>query len=107
AGGFKNDLLALNDQTPHDRRYDRLIEYTKIIRLLLESRVPVSFAGEFYRIEKLQLKPALPPELMPEILMSGSSAAGTAAAEATGATAIRYPEPPENCQPLNGDGPAS
>lgn len=107
AGGFKNDLLALNDQTPHDRRYDRLIEYTKIIRLLLESQVPVSFAGEFYRIEKLQLKPALPPELMPEILMSGSSAAGTAAAEATGATAIRYPEPPENCQPLNGDGPAS
>jgi alkanesulfonate monooxygenase len=102
AGGFKNDLLALNDQTPHDRRYDRLVEYTKIIRLLLESPIPVSFEGEFYRIEKLLLKPALPPELMPEMLMSGSSAAGTAAAEATGATAIRYPEPPENCQPVSG-----
>src|SRR5581483_11809487 len=32
AGGFKNDLAALNDTTPHDRRYDRLIEYTAIIR---------------------------------------------------------------------------
>src|SRR5215813_13915855 len=27
AGGFKNDLVALNDTTPHDRRYDRMIEY--------------------------------------------------------------------------------
>src|SRR3979490_1964275 len=35
AGGFKNDLAALNDQTPHDKRYDRLIEYTTIIQRLL------------------------------------------------------------------------
>src|SRR5579875_493430 len=32
AGGFKNDLAALNDDTPHDSRYERLIEYTTIIR---------------------------------------------------------------------------
>ena len=31
AGGFKNDLEALNDTTPHDQRYARLIEYTTII----------------------------------------------------------------------------
>src|SRR5437660_7699899 len=35
AGGFKNDLLALNDATPHDERYTRLVEYTTIIKLLL------------------------------------------------------------------------
>src|SRR6188768_4183086 len=35
AGGFKNDLTALNDTTPHDSRYDRLAEYTEIIRALL------------------------------------------------------------------------
>src|SRR5262249_13779069 len=28
AGGFKNDLTALNDSTPHDKRYARLTEYT-------------------------------------------------------------------------------
>src|ERR1700740_978014 len=33
AGGFKNDLLALNDTTPHDDRYAKLIEYTTIIKL--------------------------------------------------------------------------
>ena len=31
AGGFVNDLAALNDTTPHDRRYERLVEYTTII----------------------------------------------------------------------------
>ena len=37
AGGFKNDLVALNDTTPHDKRYARLIEYATIINQLLSS----------------------------------------------------------------------
>src|SRR6267154_5188187 len=47
AGGFKNDLAALNDATPHDSRYERLVEYTSIIRRLLEERLPVTFEGKF------------------------------------------------------------
>src|SRR5258706_12042774 len=35
AGGFKNDLAALNDSTPHDNRYYRLWESTTIIQRLL------------------------------------------------------------------------
>src|ERR1700756_3922076 len=31
AGGFRNDLEALGEVTPHDRRYDRLREYATII----------------------------------------------------------------------------
>src|SRR6266550_2120033 len=50
AGGFKNDLVALNDTTPHDKRYDRLIEYTRIIRDLLASSLPVSHEGEYYTV---------------------------------------------------------
>jgi alkanesulfonate monooxygenase len=42
AGGFKNDLTALNDTTPHDNRYDRLVEYTLIIKKLLESPTAVT-----------------------------------------------------------------
>src|SRR5207253_10279167 len=37
AGGFTNDLAALNDHTPHDERYSRLGEYTVIIQGLLAS----------------------------------------------------------------------
>src|SRR5215469_12311643 len=98
AGGFKNDLIALNDTTPHDERYTRLIEYTTIIKLLLSTAAPVSFEGKFYKIENLRMTPPLPPELFPGILMSGSSEAGLAAARAVGATAVKYPKPAKDTE---------
>jgi alkanesulfonate monooxygenase len=96
AGGFKNDLLALDDRTPHDRRYARLTEYTTIIRRLLEGGSPVTFKGEFYAVTNLSLVPALDPALMPRLLLSGSSADGLAAARTLDALPVRYPEPPGN-----------
>jgi alkanesulfonate monooxygenase len=45
AGGFKNDLTALNDLTPHDERYARLVEYTTVVQRLLRTADPVSFFG--------------------------------------------------------------
>jgi alkanesulfonate monooxygenase len=95
AGGFKNDLAALNDRTPHDLRYARLTEYTDIIRRLLKGGSPVTFKGEFYAVTNLSLVPALDPELMPRILLSGSSPEGLAAARALDALPVRYPEPPK------------
>jgi alkanesulfonate monooxygenase len=94
AGGFRNDLLALNDPTPHDQRYERMVEYVEIIQQLLTNEFGVSYSGEFYTIDKLRMRPPLPPELMPGILVSGSSEAGLAAAKALGATAVKYPKPP-------------
>src|SRR5438270_450564 len=94
AGGFKNDLVALNDTTPHDRRYDRLIEYTLIIRELLRGSA-VSFDGAFSQAKNPKLTPAQPGELFPGIFASGSSEAGLAAAKAIGATAVKYPKAPE------------
>ena len=63
AGGFKNDLIALNDTTPHDKRYERLLEYTVILKSVLTGGAPVSFTGQFYRVDKLTLRPPLPSEL--------------------------------------------
>ena len=93
AGGFKNDLTALGDSTPHDNRYRRLIEYTAIVKQLLESRGPVTLDGQFYKVNGLTLNPPLAPQLFPGILISGSSAAGIAAAAEIGATPVKYPEP--------------
>jgi alkanesulfonate monooxygenase len=108
AGGFRNDLIALGDDTPHDRRYDRMTEYTRTIVELLERSSkgqPFSFDGEFYRTDNLKLTPPLPPELLPGIFVSGSSDAGMAASRALGATAIQYPQPPRDYdQPLPDDG---
>src|SRR5262249_22072494 len=57
AGGFKNDLAALADPTPHDRRYDRLREYTEIATQLLAGGGPVSYNGEFYKLDNVRLTP--------------------------------------------------
>ena len=93
AGGFKNDLKALNDPTPHDKRYQRLIEYTTIIQQLLEGASPVGYTGEFYSVHNLTLSPPIPRDLLPGIFVSGSSEAGVAAARVIAGTAIQYPEP--------------
>jgi alkanesulfonate monooxygenase len=106
AGGFKNDLAALNDTTPHDKRYARLVEYTTIIQELLRSPFPVSYHGEFYVVDKLRMAPPLPADLIPGIVVSGSSPAGLTAALALGATAVKYPQPAdceEDCQSEAGE----
>jgi alkanesulfonate monooxygenase len=91
AGGFRLDLKALADETPHDDRYDRLTEYGLIIKALLEGSEPQSFEGEYYTVRNLKMTPPLPPELFPGITVSGSSPAGINAARALEATAVKYP----------------
>jgi len=93
AGGFKNDLEALNDPTPHDERYARLVEYTTLIMQLLGSTRPVTLDGRYYRVTHVKLTPPLDPALKPGVFVSGSSDAGLAAARQLGALAVRYPKP--------------
>jgi alkanesulfonate monooxygenase len=96
AGGFRRDLQALADQTPHDDRYARLVEYTTIVmelaRASMDNRA-VSLQGEYYRVEGLKLMPPVPSEIMPDLFVSGSSEAGMQAARALGAVAVQYPQP--------------
>src|SRR2546427_3131753 len=65
AGGFKNDLLALNDETPHDARYERLVEYTSIILQLLAGGRPPTFPGRVHPGTNLTLVPKLHPARSP------------------------------------------
>jgi alkanesulfonate monooxygenase len=93
AGGFKNDLVALGDDTPHDRRYDRLIEFTTIITRLIAGDGPVTLQGDFFRVQNLTLTPKVPKELQPRVFASGSSEAGLAAARVLDALPVHYPAP--------------
>jgi alkanesulfonate monooxygenase len=96
AGGFKNDLVALDDTTPHDERYERTVEYSLIVKRLLSDPGPISFEGRYYRVQNLRLTPSLPKQLLPGMMISGSSPAGLSAARAIGATAVQYPEPADH-----------
>ncbi|HTW72523.1 MAG TPA: LLM class flavin-dependent oxidoreductase, partial [Acetobacteraceae bacterium] len=106
AGGFRNDLIALGDETPHDDRYARTVEYARLMRDLLENDTPVNFAGRFYRVHGVRLAPALPESLRPGWLISGSSPAGRAAAVKMGAIAVEYPAPPDAAAGDTDDVPA-
>jgi alkanesulfonate monooxygenase len=93
AGASRHELRALGDQTEHAERYNRLVEYTLLVRRLLAGG-RVSFAGTYYNVNQLSLAPAIPAELSPGIFVSGSSDAGVDAAQAIGATAVKFPKPP-------------
>jgi alkanesulfonate monooxygenase len=94
AGGFRNDLLALCDDTPHDERYERLVEYTQIVMSLLRGDGLTTIAGRYFAVNGLRVRPAVPGQLLPDVLVSGSSPAGQDAARVLGATAVKYPQPP-------------
>jgi alkanesulfonate monooxygenase len=91
AGGFINDLVALGDCAEHDDRYDRIVEYASIMQHLFAGPGPLSFTGTYFTVKNLAIKPKIPPELVPEIFVSGTSAAGIAAARKIDATSITYP----------------
>ena len=93
AGGFRRDLRSLADETAHDERYARLVEYAQVVRGLLTAEGPFTYEGDYYRVTNARLEPRLDRRLLPEFLVSGSSAAGMAAARALGATAVKYPQP--------------
>jgi alkanesulfonate monooxygenase len=93
AGGFRNDLLALNDPTPHDERYERMRDYARLVTRLLAGET-VTFSGPYYNVTNLRLAAPLPADLQPGLLMSGSSPAGLATAREIGALAVKYPKRP-------------
>ncbi|HTE39528.1 MAG TPA: LLM class flavin-dependent oxidoreductase [Steroidobacteraceae bacterium] len=90
AGGFPLDLQSLGDNTPHDKRYDRLVEYGKIVRGLLSTKGVFSFSGEYYQVSNTRLSLPVPKDLFPVFMTAGSSEAGSAAALELDACAVRY-----------------
>lgn len=92
-GTAVNYLASMNDQCSHDDRYNRISEYIGIMRSLLESTSPVTFAGEFYRVSDLQLLPGIDKKLLPTFLLSGQSDAAKQVALSTGSIATKMLSP--------------
>ena len=99
AGGFKNDLLALGDATPHDERYARLEEYARLVVGILDAAAAgraFSAEGRWHAVDKLRLGLPFDAAWRPRLLISGSSESGMAAARALDAVAIQYPLPADD-----------
>jgi alkanesulfonate monooxygenase len=91
SGGFSRHLRQIGDDLDHDGRYGRLLEYADLVGRLLREEKPVTYAGEHYRLKAAAVSPALPPELLPRVFVSGSSEACVRAHEALGAVRLTYP----------------
>jgi alkanesulfonate monooxygenase len=90
-GGFVGHLGALGCMLEHDERYDRLLEYAKIVRRLLSSPRPVTHVGRYYGLNGASISPTMAPELAPRMLISGASDACLAAQRALSAVRLAYP----------------
>lgn len=80
---------AMGDRLSHDERYDRLGEYIEIVKALLGSSRPLSFAGRYYQTDHLQLFPGIPVDMAPEFLLAGQSDAARRVCAATGGIAMQ------------------
>ena len=96
AGGFRNDLRALGDETPHDERYDRVVEYATIVQQLLDERGAGHVRGPLLPGHEPPAQAGrCRPSSGPACSISGSSPAGRDAARAIDAIGVRYPQPPD------------
>ena len=92
-GAALNYLQALHGALTHDERYDRLVEYTTIIRALLAGSGLTSFHGRYFQVSNLQLLPRLPDELLPHLLLAGQSEAARRASVAVGGAWLQMLQP--------------
>jgi alkanesulfonate monooxygenase len=101
AGTANNDRVALGDHTEHDRRYDRLLEFSQAVLGLLGNPAPVTQDGEFYQLRGARLRWPGPPELRPVPFIAGQSPAAIQCADALGAVRITMfgMQPPEPTVP--------
>jgi len=89
---FENDLAPPNDSTRFGKPYDRLVEYTLVIKKLLGSPGPLTYHGKFYTVDQVKLAPVAPPELFPAIFVPESPETGANAAARLGAIAVKCPK---------------
>jgi alkanesulfonate monooxygenase len=102
-GTATSDLQGLGEQLSHQDRYSRLGEFIHIVRQLLASTRPVTFNGKFYTTNNLQLRPGLPPALMPEFLIAGQSDDAHRVAKQMGCLMMQM-LPPNLEEGINGPG---
>lgn len=88
AGGFRTDLLALDERASHRARYDRVVEYGRIVSRLLSSSEPITHDGEAYRIHQPRGLAPLQRSDRPQLFVAASSRAGRTAARGLGATGV-------------------
>jgi alkanesulfonate monooxygenase len=92
AGARDDEMRQIGDDLPHDRRYDRLREYGRILKALLRGDV-VDESGEHYQYRRFRLEPRPAVLERCRIFLAGSSQASLDTAAEIADVVITHPAP--------------
>jgi alkanesulfonate monooxygenase len=92
AGARDDEMRRVGDHLTHDERYDRLHEYGRVLRGLLNGET-VTHHGTYYTYDKFALAPR--PEVLEQckIFVAGSSTAGRQVAQRIADVVVTHPKP--------------
>ena len=71
-GGIQNDFERVGEVSDHATRYERAEEFIQACRALWQDPQPVSYAGDFYRLQGAYCSPA-PGDDAPRFYLGGAS----------------------------------
>jgi alkanesulfonate monooxygenase len=92
AGARDDEMRRVGDLLTHDQRYDRLREYGKVLRELLDGGA-VDLAGEYYRYRRYRMAPRPAVLEQCKIFVAGSSPAGREVAPQIADVVVTHPKP--------------
>jgi alkanesulfonate monooxygenase len=97
AGHTPEEQRGYGDFLEHDARYARTDEFLSVCRALWAADGPVSFQGDYYRIEDARLNTQFLPRERggPEIYVAGNSSQAARLAARHASCLLRLPEAPE------------
>src|SRR4051794_8768827 len=108
AGAREDELRATGDLLDHDRRYDRMRAYGRLLRALLHGET-VDEDNDWYTYRTFRLEPC--PQILTDckIFVAGSSTAGLATARELADVVVTHPTPYQEwrrdfCTPLREGG---
>jgi alkanesulfonate monooxygenase len=92
AGAREDELRATGDALSHDERYERLLEYGRVLRAMVRGE-RVDHRGRFYQYEGYRLSPR--PEVLSQckFFVAGSSTAGLDVALEIADVVVTHPGP--------------
>jgi alkanesulfonate monooxygenase len=98
AGHTPEEQRGYGDFLTHDERYARTDEFLTVCRALWRAEGPVTFAGQYYRIENARLNtPFVSGEQRgPEIYLGGNSAQAVQLAAKHASCLLRLPDAPQH-----------
>lgn len=102
-GTANRDRVTLVDTLDHDARYDRLVEFGRIVWALLSQATPVRFEGRYYHLNGAQCVPRPSIELLPGFFVTGQSEAAMRCASPLDAVSMTMlPQSYSNLPPASG-----